>query len=263
MLEGAYDFILKPTGRDGGDPRQRLRVALAEKLAAFRETIGTRQRAFDVVPDASSGATETGITATVAGAAGCRAVLLGCSTGGPSALKAVLPKLPTTLMVPLIVVQHMPAEFTPSLAKRLNELCSLEVREASEGATPRPGLILLAPGGKQLQLKRAEGRVIARLTNDPPEHGCRPSIDYLFRSAAETYDGPLLGVIMTGMGRDGVQGCRKLKERGGSVFAQHPEGCVVYGMPKATIEAGLANRILPLGKIGPAIVRHVKRSQRS
>ncbi len=112
-----------------------------------------------------------------------------------------------------------------------------------------------------MKLASRNDRVLVRITNDPHENGCRPSVDYLLRSAVEVFDGDALGVIMTGMGRDGLNGCAELKRRGGRVFAQHEYGCMVYGMPKAVIEQGLADRVLPLGRIGSAITRHVERGR--
>ena len=114
-----------------------------------------------------------------------------------------------------------------------------------------------------MKLVRRDQRVSVRITDDPHENGCRPSVDYLFRSAVDALDGQVLAVIMTGMGHDGLHGCGALKRRGGRVFAQHEYGCVVYGMPKAVIEEGVADRVLPLGRIGPAITRYVEQSLRA
>jgi two-component system chemotaxis response regulator CheB len=261
LLEGAFDFILKPTSRDSGDTRQRLRDAFAEKIAAFHDNVQRRKRRALHSACEPAASVDQPFAETPLGRTGCQAVLIGTSTGGPAALKAVLPKLPATVSAPVLVVQHMPAEFTRSLAKRLDEICPLRVVEAEDGMAVNAGTVLVAPGGKQLQLQRKESQVVVRLTDDPPENGCRPSVDYLFRSAAALFEGNVLGIIMTGMGKDGMQGCREVKRRGGCVFAQDEEGCAVYGMPKAAIEQGLADRVLPLGKIGPAIVRHLKRSR--
>ncbi len=261
LLEGAFDFILKPADRDLGDNRRQLRDAFDEKIAAFRDMVEREKNRSLPAGQEPVASIEQPVAKPHAVKSGCRAVLLGTSTGGPAALKIVLPKLPGTVAAPVLVVQHMPAEFTRSLAKRLDEICPLQVIEATDGGALRAGIVLIAPGGKQLKLEQKGQHVITRLTNDPPENGCRPSVDTLFRSAAKAMDGNVLGVVMTGMGRDGAQGCGEIKRRGGCVFAQHENGCVVYGMPKATIEEGLADRVLPLGKIGPAIVRHLKRSR--
>jgi len=256
LLEGAFDFILKPSGQDGEENRVRLRESLDEKIAAFRAPDeGTKAGERRLAP------VRTKAPSTVAPTA-CKAVIIGVSTGGPAALKRVLPSLPGTLPVPVLVVQHMPSQFTAALARRLDDMCDLDVAEAANGTEARAGKVLIAPGGKQMKLIRRNDRVLAKLTNDPPENGCRPSVDYLLRSAGRVFEGEALGVIMTGMGRDGLEGCRALKERGGRVFAQHPSGCVVYGMPKAIIDNDIADRVLPLSRIGPGIVSHLERSRR-
>lgn len=264
LMEGAFDFILKPSSGDWETNRQQLRDSLSEKISAFRESSGAVVNRSGLA--APERAVRTGWISEAAPRArsACQAVVIGTSTGGPSALKLVLPKLPADLTVPVIVVQHMPAHYTASLAKRLDDISPLEVVEAEDGAEAIPGRIMIAPGGQQTRFERVirDRCIQLRVSADPPDNGVRPSVDYLIRSACEVLDGNVLAVIMTGMGRDGVKSCQQLKEAGGYVFAQNQEDCVVYGMPKAVIQAGLADRILPLGKIAPAIVRHIKRSSR-
>jgi len=264
LMEGAFDFILKPSSNDWETNRQQLRDSLGEKIAAFRESVGrASSRSRPAAPERSAGGSLIS-DATPTPRSACQAVIIGTSTGGPSALKLVLPKLPADLTVPVVVVQHMPAQYTTTLAKRLDDICPLEVVEAKDGAEAAPGRIMIAPGGLQTKFERvtSERRIRLRVTSDPPDNGVRPSVDYLIRSACEVLDGNVLAVIMTGMGRDGVKSCQQLKAAGGYVFAQNQDDCVVYGMPKAVIQEGLADRILPLGKIAPAIVRHIKRSSR-
>ena len=256
LLEGAFDFILKPSGQDAEKNRLRLRENLDEKIAAFRAPDG-----HTTAEDRRLSPVRT-VAPRTAPPARCKAVIIGVSTGGPAALKRVLPSLPETLPVPVLVVQHMPSQFTEALARRLDDMCALDVSEAANGTEAMAGKVLVAPGGRQMKLIRRNDRVLAKLTSDPPENGCRPSVDYLLRSAGRVFEGEALGVIMTGMGRDGLEGCRALKERGGRVFAQHPVGCVVYGMPKAIIDDDIADRVLPLSRIGPAIVSHLERSRR-
>lgn len=263
LMEGAFDFILKPSSSDSDANRQQLRDALEEKISAFREASGRREarnrKSLARRPVTADEVVENAPTPDAA----CQAVILGASTGGPEALKIVLSKLPPELQVPVLVVQHMPAQFTRSFAARLDEICALHVVEARDEIEALAGNVMIAPGGKQMQLERSGDSLLLRLNNDPPEHGVCPSVGYLIRSACDVLSGNALAVIMTGMGRDGTEGCRQLKQTGGYVFAQHQDDCVVYGMPKAVIEEDLADRILPLGKIAPAIVRHVKRSRRS
>jgi two-component system chemotaxis response regulator CheB len=183
----------------------------------------------------------------------CEVIVVGSSTGGPQSLATVIGSLPAHLPVPMVVVQHMPPVFTNHLAQRLNQNSHLEVREARHGDVLRPGLVLIAPGDFHLELQHAEAQVRAVTHQKPPENSCRPAVDVLFRSAAEIYGSGVLGVILTGMGRDGLRGSREIVDRGGQVFAQDEETCVVWGMPRAVVEDGLASRVLPLEEISDAL----------
>jgi two-component system chemotaxis response regulator CheB len=261
LLEGAFDFVLKPSSQDSSNNRRQLRDALAEKIAAYRGSFSARvrfPRPFVRRPVASGEVVEP---APIPKAA-CRAVILVASTGGPEALKLVLPRIPAEFPVPLLVVQHMPAQYTSSLAARLDPLCDLHVVEGSDAMEAVRGNIIIAPGGRHMKVERVDSKMLIRVTDDPPENGVRPAADFLIRSVCSVLGGNALAVIMTGMGKDGLEGCRQLKQAGGYVFAQHRDGCVVYGMPKAVIDANLADRTLPLGKIAPAMVRHLNRSRR-
>jgi two-component system chemotaxis response regulator CheB len=160
-----------------------------------------------------------------------------------------LPDLPAGFGLPVLIVQHMPPIFTKSLAEDLNKKCQLDVREASDGHKVRPGQILIAPGGKQMKVERKPDGVYICITNDPAERSCRPSADYLFRSVAEAYGGSATAVVMTGMGDDGTEGCRLIKRRGGKIIAQDEASCVVYGMPRQVVEAGLADIVCTLARI--------------
>jgi two-component system chemotaxis response regulator CheB len=264
LMEGAFDFILKPSSSDSLANRQQLRDALEEKIVAFREASQRRgkKKARRPAADRPVAANDVVEIAPHPSAA-CQAVIIGTSTGGPEALKAVLPKLPAELAVPVFVVQHMPEKYIYSLAKRLDEICELDVIVPRDGFEAVAGTAIIAPGGKQMKLERVACSLYVRVNSDPPENGVRPSVDYLIRSASEVLCGNVLAVILTGMGRDGLFACRQLKHVNGYVFAQSQDDCVVYGMPKAVIEEDLADRTLPLGKIAPAIVRHVKRSRRN
>ena len=262
LMEGAFDFVLKPSSGDAAGNRQQLSAALAEKIAAFRESTH-RQRSVTGRSPAARTTTPAAVADSVPTRSSvCRLVILGASTGGPAALRVVLPKLPASLPVPVLVVQHMPAEYTRSLATRLNQVCPLEVVEAADNLEVTAGRIIIAAGGRQTRIRCVDGRLWCQVNDDPPENGTRPSIDYLVRSANESLAGHLLTVIMTGMGRDGLAGCRIVKRLGGQVFAQHQDDCVVYGMPKAVIDEQLADRVLTLGRLAPAIVRHVRGSRR-
>jgi len=186
------------------------------------------------------------------------AVVIGVSTGGPNALAELLPLLPGDFPVPVLIVQHMPPIFTRMLAERLQRLCALEVVEASAGLAVRPGRVYLAPGDQHLALKRAAGAVAAEVTSDPPEHSCRPSVDVLFRSAAEIYRGNVLAVVLTGMGQDGLAGATILHEQGASVLVQDEESSVVWGMPGYVARAGIAEAALPLARIAAEMVRRTQ-----
>jgi two-component system chemotaxis response regulator CheB len=263
LMEGAFDFILKPSSNDSAANRETLRTSLEKRIAAFRDAADRRPRSGVRPGGAHPVAADEVVESAPTPGAACRAVIIGTSTGGPEALKAVLPKLPVELPVPVLVVQHMPAQYTSSLASRLNEICELEVVEAIDKTEAVAGRIILAAGGKQMKLEQSGSKLFVRLLDDPPENGVRPSVDYLLRSSTEVLGGNALAVILTGMGRDGLDGCKQLKQAGGVVFAQHQDDCVVYGMPKAVIENNLADRTLSLGKVAPAIVRHLNRSRRS
>lgn len=243
LLEGAFDFILKPSGGNPLENKQTLQREFSEKITAFRLS--------RTLPVQGASDVESVLESPTRGA--YEALLIGSSTGGPEALREVLPKLPAGFPVPVLVVQHMPPQYTNRLATRLNEICPLEVREATDRTFIRPGAIYIAPGGQQMKVIRLNDQIQIRLTDDPPENSCRPAVDYLLRSAAEVWLGRTLTVILTGMGHDGTTGCRLLRERGGYVIAQHADGCIVYGMPKSVIENSLANRVLPLKSIGETI----------
>ena len=184
-------------------------------------------------------------------------VAIGTSTGGPVALQQVLTKLPANFPLPLILIQHMPGSFTPAFAQRLDQQCAISVKEAQDGDELKPGLALLAPGGKQMLLEQRAGRAIVRITESLPGQNYKPSVDITFTAAAKTFPGQVLAVVLTGMGADGREGARLLKQGGATVWAQDEASCVVYGMPAAVAEAGLADAVLPLSEIGAAISQRV------
>lgn len=275
LYEGAFDFIAKPaSGLVQG--RQELVTALTEKLNAFR----THHKRVDTPPPArqntrvpiqspSSGQPDSGHlslgqpSATTAASSGCEMVVIGASTGGPKALRFVLPRFDREFPVPIVVVQHMPADYTTMMANRMNEECELPVHEVTEGQSIVAGAIYLAPGGKHFGFKTHAGRMVAHLTEDPPENSCRPAVDFTLRSAVEVCSEPLLAVIMTGMGKDGMRGCQAVKQKHGTVFTQDAHSSAVFGMPKAVVDAGCSDRELPLGKIAAATTRHVHRRRRA
>ncbi|MBI5472714.1 MAG: chemotaxis response regulator protein-glutamate methylesterase [Ignavibacteriae bacterium] len=183
-----------------------------------------------------------------------KAVVVGISTGGPFALLQVIPKLPADFPLGILVVQHMPPHFTKSMAERLNGLSQVEVREAANGDRIEPGLVLIAPGGSHMVFSRNGVGIVTRITQEPSQTLYRPSADVMINSAVEAFNAPLLGLIMTGMGKDGLEGLKALKKKNGYVVAQNEETCVVYGMPKAAVDAGVADAVLPLERIPSALV---------
>lgn len=185
-------------------------------------------------------------------------VVIGTSTGGPSALNKVLPDLPSHIPAGILVVQHMPPGFTKSLATRLNDACVIGVKEAEEGDRIERGKALVAPGGHHMVV-RANGKV--RLSNAPPRNGVRPAIDNTMESAVSIYGNRLIGVVLTGMGRDGMEGMAAIKASGGKTIAEHESTCVIYGMPKAVIEQGLADEIVPLHEVGNVIMRTLEETE--
>jgi len=185
-------------------------------------------------------------------------VLIGVSTGGPEALARIIPALPGTLRVPVLIVQHMPPLFTQTLAQKLDSSSALCVSEARDGETAVPGHVYLAPGGKHLKVVAGrQSEIVLRITGDPPENNCRPAVDVLFRSAANAFPGLCVAVILTGMGRDGTLGLRDLREAGVTAIAQDEGSCTVFGMPKEAIQAGVVDIISPLSSVASEIVKAV------
>ena len=258
LLQGAFDFVLKPSSKDPSANRAELQESLSDKIAAIRENTGNDSGSTPVPPP-SPVKTEPRRGRTTK----CEAVIIGCSTGGPDALGQVVPYLDPEFPVPVIIVQHMPEGFTGSLAKRLDEASEVNVVEASDGLVLKKRQAVVARGGRHLKLeRRGVSQVVLRLTEDSHEHNCRPAVDYTLRSAVEVFDGQLLTVILTGMGRDGTEGCRLVREHGGEVIAQDADGCVVFGMPKAVINAGQADSIVPLPQIAATINSIVCKTKR-
>ncbi len=182
-------------------------------------------------------------------------VVIGVSTGGPQALKRIIPRLPADFPVPVAMVLHMPVGYTELFARSLGEASRMAVAEAQEGDLFRPGLALLAPAGYHLSCaRRPDGSVVARLGLRPLDTAHRPAVDVLFRSAADVYGERTLAVVLTGMGSDGTQGAGWIKAQGGRVFTEAEETCVVYGMPRSVAEAGLSDRAVPLDKMAEAIL---------
>jgi two-component system chemotaxis response regulator CheB len=186
-----------------------------------------------------------------------QAVVIGTSTGGPAALQAIIPRLPPTLPVPILIVQHMPVGFTRSLAERLDQKSALVVREARDGEPPQTGRVLIAPAGRHLKLRRVQGEPRLWLDHEPESALHRPSVDVLMQTAARVYSSGVLGILLTGMGSDGVEGLRAIKAAGGRTLAQSEDSCVIFGMPKAAMDAGVVHRAVPLERVPDEILAAV------
>lgn len=184
---------------------------------------------------------------------------IGVSTGGPNALSYLLPQLPKTFPIPVAIVQHMPAMFTRLMAERLTTKCQLPVAEAYSGALLTPGTIWIAPGDYHIEVTEAGTQMQLIAHQATPENFCRPSVDVLFRSVSQHYKARSLGVILTGMGQDGLRGCRAIRDAGGQILVQDEATSVVWGMPGFVANAGLADAVLPLEAMASEILRRVDR----
>lgn len=264
---GAFDFITKPEYEKQEDNFQELTRTLTPKIKAYLRRIEikkalkkgekvTNKGELDKFESKNNVYRKPEIIHRVEKS---KIVAIGISTGGPNALATMLPMLPGNLGVPVVLVQHMPPVFTKSLAESLDAKCKLKVKEAEEGEVLQPNVVYIAPGGKQMKIVKGAGEnVVIKITDDPPENNCKPSVDYLFRSVAKEYKSKATGVIMTGMGNDGTLGLKVMKSFGAVTIAQDAETCVVYGMPKIAIEAGVVDIIAPLDKIAEEIVKTVR-----
>jgi len=237
------------------EPEKERRLSLAERIAARREEAKKSQQQLQ--------AERVAAKATLAPAPKPKPnprhfslLMIGTSTGGPMALQTVLTRLPANFPAPIVLIQHMPSTFTGAFAERLNSLCKIEVREAKDGDQLKPGLALLAPGGKQMMIdKRGGGSV--RILDGDERLNYKPSVDITFGSGAKVYPGKVLGVILTGMGSDGKEGARMLKETGSVVWSQDEVSSVIYGMPMAIAKAGLADEIINLADISDKLISDV------
>ena len=253
---GVIDYIEKPT--DNNTIEQKEKIIGTLLLAAIHKYFDHLHENLPVL--ARSSANPPPLQRKI-GTKVTEIVAIGSSTGGPRALTELMPSFPANFSVPIVIVQHMPPQFTLELARRLNDISAIEVYEASEGDILRPGAAWLAPGGYHMVLNRRRDFAVEILLNeDPPEEGCRPAVDVLFRSVASLYGSDVLSVILTGMGKDGLLGSKRILENGGTLFAQDKESSVVWGMPGAVTNAGLPEKVLPIKQMGPEIIKRVQQS---
>jgi two-component system chemotaxis response regulator CheB len=243
LAEGAFDLVPKPAGNDGVDAFGQ--TLLAKLMLAVQQRNGHSNGAVMQRVAPRPLRKRTGLS---------KALVIATSTGGPRALAALLPKLPAQLGVGTLIVQHMPPGFTASLAARLDRSSKLNVIEAAGGEKLEPGRALLAPGGWHLRLSD-DGRT--RLSDEPALGGLRPRADVLIEDAARVYGDRLVLVVLTGMGQDGLRGAHEVRKRGGRILAESQETCTVYGMPRAIVEAKLADDVVPLERMAALIAAEV------
>lgn len=256
LAAGATDYVTKPTAAG----------TQAEGLAAFRQDLISRVIAFttprsirapSLRPHSTVPATPSSTRDSVTAIA---AIGIGCSTGGPSALRELFSRIPNNLPVPVFIVQHMPPLFTRTLAESLSVSSGLVVREAEHGGLVEPGRVYIAPGDYHLVLGREGARAVTLLNQAPPENSCRPAVDVLFRSLATFYGRALVACVLTGMGHDGTVGAEKIVAAGGRVLVQSPETCVVSSMPKSVVSKGFAEAALPLNRLADQLVMRARRA---
>ena len=273
LSKGAFDFVAKPTGTGAfAQSVKCIEQELIPRIEAFGQNKNGRKDRFTTRrlkkrPVVNRQTTccsheqkraEEGIRASRPLSKGvhfkAEAVAIGVSTGGPNALNQVIPRFPSSFRLPIFLVQHMPPVFTSQLASRLNQKSKLTVVEAQDGMRIRPGTVYVAPGDYHMVVSRKNKAKIIRLTQDPPVNSCRPAVDVLFKSVAEIYGERVVAVVLTGMGHDGFEGAKLLKQKGARIIAQDRQSSVVWGMPKLVAEAGIADRVIPLGNITPTIM---------
>ena len=273
---GAFDFITKPEGRNAAESIEILRRQLVIKIRYFtarrissaltKPQPSSRQKTEGCRPQNRSPERDepawlrSGRKPDFSLPSKIKAILIGVSTGGPKALAELLPPLCEKARIPIIIVQHMPPTFTQSLANSLDTRCSYAVTEARNEDIVQNRHAYIAPGGKHILLRRRNNEVAVVVNRQPPEKGCRPSVDKLFRSAATVYDGNVIALILTGMGNDGTKGAGILKRAGAHIIAQDEKTSVVWGMPGSAQASGNVDKVLSIGDIPEAVFRVIHKS---
>jgi two-component system chemotaxis response regulator CheB len=252
LEKGAVDFVCKPTGT------VRLPEMADELVSKIKAAARTNLRALgSVLPREAPVRKKRPYEGHSRGAE--RIVAIGASSGGPHALRYLLPRIPSNLDAGIVIVQHMPESFTKMLAHWLNEICELDIKEAESGDLALPGRVLIAPGNLHMKVRKTAAGCQVLLEGGALVSGHKPSVDVLFRSVAEEYGSLATGVIMTGMGSDGAQGLGEIQGAGGNTIAQDKESCAVYGMPRVAVERGFANKIVPLADLASYLSSEVGR----
>ncbi len=258
IAAGANDYVTKPSNVGGvGTATDSVREMLIPKIKAFCPRVKAASPGARVLPPANPQTIPKPIERPTQRQR-VDIVAIAVSTGGPNALSQLIPALPADFPVAVTVVQHMPPIFTNTLAQRLSALAKLPVHEGAAGDIVQRGGVWIAPGGYHMYLTRRIAAVQIQTDQSPPENSCRPSADVLFQSVSELYGPRALAVVLTGMGDDGLRGCRAIRQAGGQIIVQDQATSVVWGMPGSVAMAGLADEILPLEELAPEIVRRVQ-----
>lgn len=258
LSRGATDYVTKPSNQDMETTSHTVSEELIPKIKALcTPRAAAFPRPGTTALRSASPTTPPLVRKPPLQGSAVKVITIGVSTGGPEALARLLPTLPKDLGVPVVIAQHMPPVFTALLAARLATKCALTVRECAPGEPLVPGTVWIAPGDFHMVVSREDGTLRLRTNQGPRENYCRPSVDVLFRSVASVFGSKALGVILTGMGQDGLKGCESLIAEGSRVIVQDEASSVVWGMPGFVARAGLAEKILALSEIGPEIERRV------
>lgn len=247
---GAVDFVQKPSTLANDDLLDIRQELIDKVLIAAKVPLGGRVAA-------AADPRQAKVAKTRAGPGNVEIVVLGISTGGPQALRFLIPQFGRDFPAALVIVLHMPIGYTAIFAEKLAEICQMEVKEAFEGCAVKAGSALLAPAGQHLSFKRTSSGIVTHLSDKPWEKTHRPSADVLFASAAQVYGNRVLGVVMTGMGDDGKEGAGCIKAAGGTILTESEESCIIYGMPRTVVEAGLSDKAVSLQLMAGEITKRL------
>jgi two-component system chemotaxis response regulator CheB len=250
---GASDYVAKPTTIHQGGYSEAIKQVAAELIPKIKQ-FRPHPTWTKALPKGAKPVEELTVEKALRSAPrAIRIVAIGVSTGGPAALSKLIPALSKDFPVPIVIVQHMPPIFTRMLAERLHQGGGVHVVEGMEGMALEPGTAYIAPGNYHMTVRQKEAKITLGMNQEPPVNYCRPSVDVLFRSVADVYGGEALGIMMTGMGQDGLNGTRTMKRKGAMIFAQDQASSVVWGMPSFVVREGLADCVLPLDGMKSAI----------
>lgn len=246
---GASDFLPKKFEDIASEKSEAIKT-LCDRIVSIARKGTNANEAKIKIPAALKNVSTTGSSK------GYQLAVIGASTGGPVAVEKVLKTLPADYSLPILLTQHMPGSFTRAFAERLDKICAINVKEAEDGDELQAGTAYIAPGGRQMCLKKNGRRNIISIEDDPAATIYKPSVDVTFNSIAEEYSGRVLAIVLTGMGSDGCNGTRLLREKGATVWAQDEASCVVYGMPMAVVKENLVDKVMSVDEIGMSLARH-------